>query len=337
MRRNQAFAILAILVVLPAAGPALGGQTFVETFDGGSNEGGWTWGTPGGSIPPAGGNPGAYLDSGLLDTFAPQPRTSLVGSMFTGNFRDRQVSAIGVDLVTFAQATTGGRPLTLMLIHDNQTPGDTSDDSAAYFLGPNIPHFGQGWLAYDFPVPSQETSLPAGWLLLNLGNIDDPAIHTWDQIVQDVDQLRFHYGDPTFFFIFQQWFLGLDNARITESACESSAGAVPDGADVPGTMLTLRKALGTGVRLFWGASCNGCDSDFGVYEGPLGDYDAHVAIGCSTGGIQATIVSPAAGDRYFLVVPSNGRNEGSYGRAGDGTERAIGLDACHPQAFEPCQ
>jgi len=326
-----------VIVVLATGTAGAADQTFIETFDSGSaNEGVWTFGGPSGSFPGSGGNPGAYLASGLLDTFAPMPRTSLVGSVFTGNFRDRGVSSIGLDLNTFQAGTTGGRPLTLMLIHDNQTPGNTTDDTAAYFLGPNIPAAGQGWVLYDFAVPSAETELPAGWLLLNMGNIDDPADHSWDEVIQDVDQVRYHYGDPTFFFIFQQWFLGLDNARITDSSCADAAGAVPDGDEVPGTMLTIQKTPGTNLRLFWGASCQGCDTDYGVYEGPLGDYDAHSLKSCSSAGNAATAVTPEAGSTFYLIVPSNGLNEGSYGRDSDGAERPPGGTVCFPQAFDPC-
>ena len=329
--------VLVPIVALATGTVPAADQTFVETFDSGSaNEGGWTFGGPSGSFPGSGGNPGAYLASGLLDTFAPMPRTTLVGSLFTGDFRKRGVSSIGLDLNTFQAGSTGGRPLTLMLIHDNQTPGNPNDDTAAYFLGPNIPGTGQGWVSYDFFVPSAETELPAGWLLLNMGNIDDPANHTWDEVIRDVDQVRYFYGDPTFFFIFQQWFLGLDNARITEAACEALAGAVPDGDEVPGTMLTIQKTPGTNLRLFWGVSCQGCDTDYGVYEGSLGNYYDHSLNSCSSAGVAAKVVIPAAGSTYYLVVPSNGLNEGSYGRDSEGAERPPGGAVCFPQAFDPC-
>jgi hypothetical protein len=320
-----------------AGGLGLAGvPTFVETFDGGSNAGGWTFGGPGGGIQAAGGNPGAYLSSGLLDTFAPQPRTTQAGSPFTGNYRERGVTSFGVDLVTFQAMTTGGRPLTLMLIHDNDTPGVFADDTAAYFMGPNIPHVGQGWVSYDYGVPSQETALPAGWLLLNLGNLEDPPLHTWDDVIQHVDVVRLFYGDPTFVFIFQQWFLGLDNPRITQAPCAAGAGAVPDGAHVPGTMLRIRKASGGNIRLSWGASCNGCDSDYGVYEGQLGDWDSHTLRSCTSGGLLAQVIAPDAGSAYYLVVPSDGRREGSYGRTSGGDERPPGVAACFPQQHEPC-
>jgi hypothetical protein len=223
MRKLWSTALLLVLAATPAAASG----EFVETFDSG-DEGGWTFGTPG-SIPPAGGNPGPYLDSGVLDTFAPRLRTTVSGSLFTGDYRAQGVTSVGVDLNTFSAQTTGGRPLALMLIKDPGTPGDPFDDTAAYFLGPNIPDVGDGWLSFDYLVPSEDTELPAGWLLLNLGDSGAPANHTWDEVIQDVDVLQFHYGDPTFVFIFQQWTLGADNVRITSSGAGGCVRATITG------------------------------------------------------------------------------------------------------------
>ncbi|HKQ61406.1 MAG TPA: hypothetical protein VJS92_08935 [Candidatus Polarisedimenticolaceae bacterium] len=209
--------LLAALFACVLAPPCRGGVTsFVETFDGGSNEGGWTWGF-GDTIVANGGNPGAYLDTDGLDTFAPQPQTTS-GGPFIGNYRSRGVTSLGIDLITFrVDFSAEERPLSLLLVHDNDTPDDPFDDTAAYFMGPNVPLPDEGWLAYDFAVPSQESALPVGWQLLNLGDSGSPAQHSWDQVIQHVSQVRFFYGDPTLFFIFQQWGLGLDNVRIVSS------------------------------------------------------------------------------------------------------------------------
>ena len=330
----QAAWVAALLLVAPAA--RAGAPTFVETFDGGSNTGGWTYGGPG-SIPPNGGNPGAYLNSGTLDTFAPQLRTSLVGTVFTGNYRTKGVTELGVDLIQLSNTTTGGRPCTLMLFHNNNTPGNPNDDTAAYFLGPNIPAQGQGWKSYDFVVPSQDTTLPAGWQLLNMGNIDDPPLHTWDQVIQHVDKVQYFYGDPTFVFIFQLWVVGADNLRITEMVCESAAGAVPDGAAVPGTMLTVQKAPLGNIRLRWDDSCNLCDSDYAVYEGQIGDWYSHVVKHCTTGGLLIKNVTPAPGDTYYLVAPHNGKSEGSYGQDSGGNEIPAAPAPCLPQEAAACR
>ncbi len=199
-------------------------ETFTETFDGGSNVGGWTFGTGNEVIEASGGNPGAYLHDTFVDTFAPQPRTSQP-SIFTGDLRQLGVSRIGIDLITFSvDFSAEGRPLTLMLISDQGTPGNFDDDWAAYLMGlANVPLPGEGWISYSFDVPSQETSLPAGWATLAFGS-SSPPDPDWNQVITNVVELRFFYGDPTMFFIFQGWNLGLDNPTI-------SYGLFDDGFD----------------------------------------------------------------------------------------------------------
>jgi hypothetical protein len=67
-RHLVSIALGATLWLLASAG---GAATLVETFDGGNNTGGWTFGASE-VIAPAGGNPGAFLHVTGLDTFAPQ-------------------------------------------------------------------------------------------------------------------------------------------------------------------------------------------------------------------------------------------------------------------------
>lgn len=194
--------------------PALA-DTQVTTFDNAGNPNGWSWGF-GDAYPSTGGNPGWYLFTDGLDTFAPQPRPLNPTAPWVGDYRALGVTCIGVDLIThYVDFSAGGRPLTLMLIHDNDTPGDPFDDTAAYFMHRlNVPLVGDGWIFYDFTIPANQTTLPAGWVLLNLGDSGSPAIHTWNQVIQHVSRVQFFYGNPEFFFIFQQWSLGMDNVRI---------------------------------------------------------------------------------------------------------------------------
>jgi len=245
LHRIGTLAVSGGLVCL-TAGFALAGNgtiTFTETFDNGSNEGNWTFGIP--EIEThqrAGGNPGWWLHStcnGLncLDTFAPQPRTTPMGDVneFTGNYRERQVTNIGIDLQTlYVDFSAGGRPLTVILVSDNGNPGDFSDDWGAYYIGSeNIPLVGEGWKKFDFDIPSQETELPDGWQFITFGpNAPAPD---WNVLIEDVSQLRFFYGDPELFFIFQQWELGMDNPRITYVDCPAAdlnCDGVVDGADL---------------------------------------------------------------------------------------------------------
>jgi len=195
-----------------AAHPA-SAVTFTETFEDGLNSGGWTYFSPNEQIEMSGGNPGRYLHAWMLDTFAPNPQTQ-GESIFTGDLRALQTTGIGVDLATFGvDFSAAERPLTLLLYSDNGTPADFDDDWAAYTMGPDIPEPGQGWIAYDFDVPAASLSLPPGWVTLALGP-GSPAVMDWNALVTDVARTGFFYGDPTNFFIFQMWDVGLDNVRI---------------------------------------------------------------------------------------------------------------------------
>jgi hypothetical protein len=211
------------LALLPQAAATHAKVTFVEAFDL-TNTGRWSFfGTPANPIEvreASGGNPGAYLHStcgGLacLDTFAPELRTELgLASLFTGDYRAKGVTHLGVDLAVFGPpgVTTGGRPLSLILRHDPGTPGQPLDDLVLYRVGArNIPAATGTWRRYDFRVPAASVSLPAGWAVLQ-GSGDADA--DWSAVVADVTQASFFFGDPSFFFIFQQWELGVDNVRI---------------------------------------------------------------------------------------------------------------------------
>lgn len=211
--RVAACALVSAMTIAPGAD-----ASFTETFEGGSNIGGWAYGGPGDFIPTSGGNPGAFLRTNGIDTIAPQPHTTGT-SVFTGDYRAAGVRSIGVDLNTFTvDFSAADRPLTIMLISDNGTPGDQSDDWAAYLIGPDtIPVPGEGWKSFDFNVPADQTALPAGWATLQFGP-NSPASPDWNDVITNVSELRFFYGDPTLFFIFQMWSVGLDNARITTVA-----------------------------------------------------------------------------------------------------------------------
>jgi len=111
----------------------------------------------------------------------------------------------------------------------------------------------------------------------------------------------------------------------------AGAGEVPDGAELPGTPLSIAPASGGDVTLTWGASCAAGDSDFAVYEGAIGAYASHASRFCTTGGVTSATFTPAAGSSYYLVVPNNGAAEGSYGRDGLGLERPPAALSCFPQ------
>ncbi len=201
--------------------------TFVETFDNPNIEGNWSYfGDPKNHvevIEKDGGNPGGFLHStcdGLscLDTYAPKFRTEIGdASIFLGDYRAKGVTELGVDLATFGPeiVTWQGRPLSLMLRYDGGTPLEWSDDIQVFYVGNvNIPPPNGKFRQFKFKVPSQSTTLPDGWKVMygyNTG--DDDA--DWNTVIGNVSQVTFFYGDPEYFFMFQQWELGADNVSIT--------------------------------------------------------------------------------------------------------------------------
>jgi len=116
-------------------------------------------------------------------------------------------------------------------------------------------------------------------------------------------------------------------ARLRDFTFAPAAGAIPDGAGVPGSPLTLASAGGN-LTLTWGTSCRTGDSDYEIYEGILGSYYSHTAKLCSTGGATAWTFPLPSGSTYYLVVPRNARREGSYGRRSSGEEIPPPSGAC---------
>ncbi len=115
-----------------------------------------------------------------------------------------------------------------------------------------------------------------------------------------------------------------------------AAGAVPNGADVPGVPLTVANAGGGDISLSWGPCCMAADNDYEVYEGHLETFYSHDQRFCSTAGATNITFTPQPGNTYYLVVPRNSLHEGSYGQASSGSERPQGTSACLPEQVATC-
>ena len=77
--------------------------------------------------------------------------------------------------------------------------------------------------------------------------------------------------------------------------------------------------------------CSPGAQDYGIYEGTMGSWTSHTAVDCHDDSYDlAEIVTPSPGDRYYLVVPRNPNDEGSYGTASSGAEIPQGTTVCIP-------
>ena len=103
MTRSRLLEATLVAAALFSATPAASTQTTVsEGFSGGSNQGEWSWGTGNQSISPLNGNPGAFLQDLTLFTAHPILAPAAMGppTAWEGNFRDRGVTSVGVDLLS---------------------------------------------------------------------------------------------------------------------------------------------------------------------------------------------------------------------------------------------
>jgi hypothetical protein len=123
---------------------------------------------------------------------------------------------------------------------------------------------------------------------------------------------------------------------IVECSAGSGPGSVPNGGDLPGEPLRIVRMADGQLELSWGDSCSSGDDDYEIYEGFLGAFYSHFSRLCTTAGATTVTFSPDAFDRYYLVVPTNGNEEGSYGRDGNGDERPQGGGACLTQGAIVC-
>jgi len=208
------------LMVLVAAGAAVGQEKVVEDFEDPQVIGGWNLGlAPGETIEDEGGNPGGYLHSPNLDTAIVRARTVIgEANAFHGDWRAMGVTAFSADAITHSVMTADERPMSLVLVDDNDTPDDVFDDCFVYFVGEkNIPFPGEGWQHYAFDVPSDSETLPEGWQVnfdCAFGQPPEVLDEIWNRVITDVDQVILWWHDPDFFSIFQLWDVGVDNMTL---------------------------------------------------------------------------------------------------------------------------
>jgi len=110
------------------------------------------------------------------------------------------------------------------------------------------------------------------------------------------------------------------DARLTGS---------PGGGRI--AQLVVRKLLPASLQLTWQGSCSADDDDYAVYAGDIGEFTSHTIEVCSTAGFTDATVDLPSGNRYYLVVPLDGGEEGSYGTDREGVERPVGVVTCAPQ------
>jgi len=119
-----------------------------------------------------------------------------------------------------------------------------------------------------------------------------------------------------------------DDFDLFVAAAQGKAGDVED--------LRLTIDVGGNLTLSWSGSCGAADLDYEIYSGTLGSFGSYGQVLCGTSGANSTVLTAPVDSVFYLVVPTNGFREGSYGRDGAGAERAPSASACLPQATGAC-
>jgi len=111
-----------------------------------------------------------------------------------------------------------------------------------------------------------------------------------------------------------------------------------DPGMVPPTMRMRKSVIPGAVILEWQESCSSGAEGYGIYEGRIGDWYGYYAMDCRDDGADLVEeIMPSGVNRYYLVVPWNPNDEGSYGLDSDEVPRPAGDGACiTPSIHLPC-
>ncbi len=217
MRSTQIVLVLAVAVILAAPAWAKQTTTVTESFNGTLADATWRLGSFD-EIAPEGGHPGPYLHNPTFDAAVPTPHyVGPLPSPFFGDYRAAGVTSLGLDVNIFSvdKAVDPTRPIAVVLTSNMGTPDDPTDDCEAYFVSSQpLPRPGSGWRSYDFKIPSDQTTIPKGWIVRGpcQGLTGDAA---WNAVITNVTDLTFPFADPDTFWFFQIWNLGIDTIRVT--------------------------------------------------------------------------------------------------------------------------
>jgi len=207
-----------------------------------------------------------------------------------------------------------GRPLRILIYTD---PGGTgspanatlvhSEDTTIQTVG------GSQWNQYALATP---VTLTAGDFYIGFHDLDPDSGSTY--------------------------IMDYDNGSSGDSWLQAN-GTSPGGYSSFGNGTWMIRGQGGGVdagslSMTWGLPCNAGsvpNQDYAVYQGPLGDWSNLSILTCSTGYDRSALIESIQPNMFWLIVPQNSANEGSYGQSSYG-ERSPAAVPCKPQAIAAC-
>lgn len=218
--------VVLVAVLLPVA--AVEATEVVDDFESGTNPNQWGWTNGGGGsfiIQPDGGNPGAWLDSGVPYfsdhpnlTSLPPEGTALRDALASGTLSSASIDIQRLDtsdVVNCHPVAQEESTFSLSFIDIHSDPGGAvieahNDD------GPDSPAGTFPWLTATFTIDSSATDVPPGWVL----NAPPELNYTWQDLMHNIDGIRFFVINPEQITFDACSHLGADNIVISYGAAD---------------------------------------------------------------------------------------------------------------------
>jgi len=321
------------------AGGGVARADAIVTFDAGFE--GWIGPSGAGGftvIEPTGGNPGKHLHTVFQD-FGITFRNS-THPEFIGDYGATRTVTLAID-VKVESISFFGSPVSrpwLVDLRDYDDPWPGYPYKSVWYKFADVSQAANSfWKTYAVTIDDTASeTLPPGW---GGTGYEDPVTFeptlppgtTFADVLAGVDEIAYTTFEPGFFYGETAFDIRLDDISIFK-------GPPPMPGATSGLLLGRSPVTPSALVLSWAASCGTDVLTYGIYEGALGSWASHARIDCFDGGSdRSETVTPAAGDRYYLVVPLGSTAEGSYGTDSWEVERPPGLSACRAdQDVSPC-
>jgi len=176
------------------------------------------------------------------------------------------------------------------------------------------------------PYPSQERGDIFATRVRADGSIEDPDGFPVADSAAPEETPAVAAADAFSLFTYAAFVTPAPYAALRMTVRTSDPTSAAGGLGEAGGLIATRGSGGF-IDLAWGASCHPT-ADYAVYEGTIGAWLDQAPALCSTGGLTSVSVTPAAGSRYFIVVPHDATTEGSYGVDSTGAQRLPSTAAC---------
>ncbi|MBP7149079.1 MAG: hypothetical protein KBD01_16240 [Acidobacteria bacterium] len=242
----------------------------------------------------------------------------------------------GASFSLFWSGSTNGIPAgvnidALALAGSDTAPLLLSIDVPAQIAGLNVrPADVLRWSggSYTKSFDATAAGVPEGVNLVGLDAINGGLLLSFDVPV-DLAALRALPGDVVLWdgLAFSMFRQGSPNGWLPKHELAGfGLPAAPGRAD---SVMVANAGAGQ-LSVSWAASCSTWASDYGIYAGTIGGtFTSHSPLDCAdAGNDHVELVSPPAGNVYFLVVPLSATEEGSYGGDSAGHERPRGTTTC---------